>query len=358
MVGAVTMSTLAAGGQAVKYCGGRHVDTKWEGLVRRKLISLAMMSGLALTMCGPVFGQTESYPNRLIRIIHPYTPGGGNDLVARIIANALAERWHLNVIVEPRPGGGGVIGSDAVAKAAPDGYTLLLTSSALPMMAALGKPLPFDIPGSFAPIVIAASGQMVLVASNNAPYRSVAELTAYARTRPGRVPYSSVGVGSPHHLTMELLKSRIGIDLVHIPYKGAAPQMQDMVSGQVQVGFSSISSAIALLKSGSVQPLAVASVRRSALLPDTPTFIESGVAGFVAESWYGVLAPAGTPKPIIDRIAGEVTAIFADPALRERLADQDIVAVEGSDPASFLARIIDEAQMWRDVATRQNLKFE
>jgi tripartite-type tricarboxylate transporter receptor subunit TctC len=278
--------------------------------------------------------------------------------VARIIATGLSERWKQSVIVEPRPGGGGIIGADAVAKAPPDGYTLLVTNTALSMLPSLGKPLPFDVPGSFAPIVIATTGQWVLVASNNAPYRSIKELAAYARTRPGQIPYSSVGVGSPHHLVMEMLKSRLGIDLVHVPYKGAAPQMQDMVAGQVPVGFSSVSSAIALIRSGSVRALAVASAQRSAMLPDSPTVIESGIPDFVTDSWYGVLAPAGTPKPIIARIAAEVTAIFADPALREKLAVQDMIAVDGSDPASFSVRIAQETQMWREVVTKQGLKLE
>jgi tripartite-type tricarboxylate transporter receptor subunit TctC len=321
------------------------------------MVCLAAAISLVLPACG-AFGQSETYPNRLVRIIHQYTPGGGNDLVARIVANALSERWHQSVIVEPRPGGGGIIGADAVAKAPPDGYTLLVTNTALSMLPSLGKPLPFDIPRSFAPIVIATSGQWVLVASNNAPYRSIKELVAYAGSRPGEIPYSSVGVGSPHHLIMELLKARTGIDLLHVPYKGAAPQMQDMVGGQVPVGFSSVSSAIALIKSGSVRALAVASAQRSALLPDTPTVIEAGIADFVTDSWYGLLAPAGTPKPIVDRIGAEVTAIFADPALREKLAVQDMVAVEGSDPASFTARIAQEAQMWREVVAKQKLKLE
>ena len=326
--------------------------------MRKHMVYLAAAVGFVLPLCHPAFGQSETYPTRLIKIVHQYTPGGGNDLVARIIANGLSERWRQSVIVEPRPGGGGIIGADAVAKAPPDGYTLLVTNIALSMLPSLGKPLPFEIPGSFAPIVIATSGQWVLVASNDAPYRSIKELVAYAGARPGQIPYSSVGVGSPHHLIMEMLKSRIGIDLLHVPYKGAAPQMQDMVGGQVPIGFSSISSAIALIQSGAVRALAVASAQRSALLPDTPTFIESGVPDFVTDIWYGVLAPAGTPKPIVDRIAAEVTAIFADPVLREKLAVQDMVAVEGSDPASFTARIVRETRMWRDVVAQQKLKLE
>jgi tripartite-type tricarboxylate transporter receptor subunit TctC len=245
-----------------------------------------------------------------------------------------------------------------VAKAPPDGYTLLVTNVALSMLPSLGKPLPFDVPASFAPIVIATTGQFVLVVSSGAPYRSLKDVVADAATRPGQIPYSSVGVGSPHHLIMEMLKARTGIDLVHVPYKGAAPQMQDMVAGQIQIGFSSVSSAIAMIKSGSVRPLVVSGAQRSVMLPDTPTVMETGIPDFVADSWYGVLAPAGTPRPIIDRISAEVTAIFADPALREKLAVQDMTAAEGSDPASFTARIEKETRMWRDVVVRQKLKLE
>jgi tripartite-type tricarboxylate transporter receptor subunit TctC len=324
-----------------------------------KIPVASALVGLVLLASGvTAFGQAETYPNRLVRIVHQYTPGGGNDLISRIIASALSERWHQSVIVEPRPGGGGIIGADAVAKAAPDGYALLETNSALSVLPSLGKTLPFDVPGSFAPIAIVAVGQFVLVASNDAPYRSVKELVAYASARPGQIPYSSVGVGSSHHLIMELLKSKTGIDLVHVPYKGAAPQMQDMVGGQVPVGFSSVSSAIALIKSGSVRPIAVASERRSALLPDTPTFIESGVPGLAADIWYGLLAPAGTPRPIIDRIGAELTAVFAQPALREKLAGQDMTAVEGSTPASLARQIAEEAAMWREVVAKQKLKLE
>jgi tripartite-type tricarboxylate transporter receptor subunit TctC len=331
--------------------------------VRRHLFSALAAIAFMLPVCAagftpPAPAQADGYPNHLIKLVHQYTPGGGNDLIARIIANGLSERWHQSVIVEPRPGGGGIIGADAVAKAAPDGYTLLVTNVALSMLPSLGKPLPFDVPGSFAPIVIATTGQFVLVVSGDAPYRSLKDVVAAATARPGQIPYSSVGVGSPHHLIMEMLKARTGIDLVHVPYKGAAPQMQDLAAGQIQIGFSSVSSGIALIKSGAVRPIVVSGGERSVLLPDTPTVIESGIPDFVADSWYGLLAPAGTPKPIIDRIAAAVTAIFADPALREKLTVQDMTAVEGSDPASFAVRIAKEAQMWRDVVVTQKLKLE
>jgi tripartite-type tricarboxylate transporter receptor subunit TctC len=325
------------------------------------LFSLPAVIALTLWAClaiSPALAQSDAYPSRLIRLVHQYTPGGGNDLIARIIANGLTERWHQSVIVEPRPGGSGVIGADVVAKALPDGYTLLVTNVALSMLPSLGKPLPFDVPGSFAPIVIATTGQFVLVVTRDAPYRTLKDVIAAAAARPGQIPYSSVGVGSPHHLIMEMLKARTGIDLVHVPYKGAAPQMQDLAAGQIQIGFSSVSSGIALIQSGAVRPLAVTGDKRSPLLPETPTMIESGIPDFMVDSWYGVLAPTGTPKPVIDRIAAEVTAILADPALREKLAIQDMAPVERSDPASFAARIEKETQMWRDVVAKQGLKLE
>jgi tripartite-type tricarboxylate transporter receptor subunit TctC len=301
--------------------------------VRKQWFTASTAIAFMLSVYGTAFAQSDAYPNRLIKLIHQYTPGGGNDLIARIIANGLSERWHQSVIVEPRPGGGGIIGADAVAKAPPDGYTLLVTNVALSMLPALGKPLPFDVPGSFAPIVIATTGQFVLAVTGDAPYRSLKDVVAAAAARPG-------------------------VDLVHVPYKGAAPQMQDMVAGQIQIGFSSVSSAIAQIRSGAVRPIAVTGDQRSPLLPDTPTIIESGIPDFMVDSWYGVLAPAGTPQPIVGRIAAAVTAIFADPALREKLTVQDMMPVEGSDPASFAARIERETQMWRDVVVRQKLKLE
>jgi tripartite-type tricarboxylate transporter receptor subunit TctC len=321
----------------------------------RKHWLFAAAVALMLSACSAALA---AYPSRMIKLIHAYTPGGGNDLIARIIANELTKRWHQNVIVEPRPGGGSIIGTDAVAKAPPDGYTLLVTNVALSMLPSLGKRLPFEVPGSFAPAAIATTGQFMLVVTGDAPYRSFQDVVAAASARPGQIPYSSVGVGSPHHLIMELLKARTGIDLVHVPYKGAAPQMQDLAAGQIQIGISSISSGIALIQSGAVRPLAVTGDRRSPLLRHTPTMIEAGVPDFMVDSWYGVLAPAGTPQRIIERIAAEVTSIFADPALREKLAVQDMVPVDRSDPASFAARIAMETRMWRDVVAAQKLKFE
>ena len=321
---------------------------------------VALMAGLALApLPGAVaLAQSEIYPSRLIRIIHQYTPGGGNDLVARIIATALSERWHQSVIVEPRPGGGGIIGADAVAKAPPDGYTLLVTNTALSMLPALGKPLPFDVPGSFAPdrhrdlrpmgagrfqrrtlslaqgigrLCVRPAGPGRLFVGRGRLAASFDHGNAQSADRDRPLPRalqgcrpSDAGHGrrpGPGRILLGLLGDR------------ADPIRRGAGAGGAERG-------------------------GSALLPDTPTVIEAGIPDFVTDSWYGILAPAGTPKPIVDRLAAAVTAIFADPALREKLAAQDMVAVEGSTPASFAARIAQETRMWREVVAKQRLKLE
>jgi tripartite-type tricarboxylate transporter receptor subunit TctC len=318
------------------------------------------VAATALGASTAAFAQSETgaYPSHVVKIVHQYTAGGGNDYLARIAANGLAERWGQSVIVEPRPGGGGIIGADAVAKAAPDGSTLLLSANPLSILPAMGKSLPFEVPGSFVPITVVATGPFVIVANKDAPFRTINELIAYAKARPGQVAYASVGVGSPHHMLMELFKSKVGIDIVHVPYKGAASQMQDIVAGQILFGFSSISSTLAQVRAGAVRALVITGDKRSPLVPDAPTAEEAGLPDFEANSWYGLLAPAGTPDAIIEKVRADVTKIFSDPALQQKLIGQGFVPVTDSTPASFKAQIEREIPMWKDLVARQKLKFE
>jgi tripartite-type tricarboxylate transporter receptor subunit TctC len=326
----------------------------------RLLRSSALVAAALLGACAAAFAQSDTagYPSRTVKIIHQYTAGGGNDYLARIAANGLSERWGQSVIVEPRPGGGGIIGADAVAKATPDGYTLLLSANPLSILPAMGKPLPFDVPASFVPITVLATGPFVIVANKDAPFKTINELIAYVKARPGQVPYASVGVGSPHHMLMELFKSKVGIDIVHVPYKGAASQMQDIVAGQILFGFSSISSTLAQVQAGSVRALVITGDKRSSLVPDAPTATEAGLPDFEANSWYGLLAPAGTPAAIVEKVRADVTKVFSDPALQAKLVGQGFVPVTDSTPATFKAQIEREIPMWRDVVARQKLKFE
>jgi tripartite-type tricarboxylate transporter receptor subunit TctC len=320
----------------------------------------AVVAATVVGASSAAFAQSDkaAYPSHVVKIVHQYTAGGGNDYLARIAANGLSERWGQSVIVEPRPGGGGIIGADAVAKAAPDGYTLLLSANPLSILPAMGKSLPFDVPASFVPITVVATGPFVIVANKDAPFKTINELIAYARARPGQVAYASVGVGSPHHMLMELFKSKVGIDIVHVPYKGAATQMQDIVAGQILFGFSSISSTLAQVQAGSVRALVITGDKRSPLVPDAPTAEEAGLPDFEANSWYGLLAPAGTPAAIVEKVRADVTRVFSDPALQQKLIAQGFVPVTDSTPASFKAQIEREIPMWKDLVARQKLKFE
>ena len=326
----------------------------------RALRPSILVAASLLGACTAALAQSDSagYPNRVVKIVHQYTAGGGNDYLARIAANGLSERWGQSVIVEPRPGGGGIIGADAVAKATPDGYTILLSANPLSILPAMGKPLPFEVPASFAPITVLATGPFVIVANKDAPFKTINELIAYVKARPGQIPYASVGVGSPHHMLMELFKSKVGIDIVHVPYKGAASQMQDIVAGQILFGFSSISSTLAQVQAGSVRALVITGDKRSPLVPDAPTAAEAGLPDFEANSWYGLLAPAGTPAAIVEKVRTDVTKVFADPALQAKLIGQGFVPVTDSTPAAFKAQIEREIPMWKDLVARQKLKFE
>jgi tripartite-type tricarboxylate transporter receptor subunit TctC len=317
---------------------------------------VSKIAGMVITgvvlMCSVALGEATTYPNRTIKIVHLYAPGGGNDTVARLIGERLSAQWPKGVIVEPRPGGGGIVGSEAVVHAPPDGHTLLLASDALPIMPSILK-LHFDVPGSFAPIMKLGSVPFILVAAKEAPFRSLQEMIAYARAHPGTLSYSSVGVGSPHHLAMELLKDSFEIDLVHIPYSGGAPQMQDMIAGRVPVGFSSLAAAISLIEAGLVRPLAIASTHRSPRLPDVPTVQESGAPDFEIEGWYGLLAPAGTPTEIVQRIQLAVSNVLSDPPTREKLTAQGIAPTAESGPASFTALLSREVLLWRAILAKQ-----
>ncbi len=300
----------------------------------------------------------DAYPAKPIRFVVAFPPGGGTDIIARSIAQKLAERFAQQVVVDNRPGAGGNIGTDIVAKSAPDGYTILMGSAGpLAINASLFAEMPFDPIKDLAPVTLAASTPNVLVVHPSLPARTVKELIALARARPGEINFASSGHGTPAHLAGELFNSMAGVKLVHVPYKGAAPALADLLGGQVQLMFSTMPPALPHVKDGKLRALAVTSRKRSPAAPDLPTLDEAALAGFEANTWHGVVVPAGTPVPIIARLNREIVAILHLPEVVERLSGQGAEAV-GSTPAEFAAYIGSESVKWAKVVRESGAKAE
>ncbi len=269
----------------------------------------------------------QHYPSRPIRLLVPSTPGGSVDTLARAIGTRLSERFNQQVVVDNRSGAGGVIAGELTAKAPPDGYTLLMgTVASLASNVSLHKKLPYDPVRDFAPVTLAATQNLMLVVNPSLPAKNVKELIALAKAKPGLITFASAGSGAGGHLSGELFKLLAGIDLLHIPYKGVAPALVDVISGQVSLTFPSLISAMPQVKSGKVRALAVTGAKRSQTVPDLPTMQEAGVPGYESATWYGVVAPSATPRDIVAKLNGEIVAILKQPELRDRLA------ADGADP--------------------------
>jgi tripartite-type tricarboxylate transporter receptor subunit TctC len=285
----------------------------------------------------------DTYPERAVHWIVPYPPGSGTDIVARLLGERLADALGKPVVVDNKPGAGGAIGVEALSKAAPDGYTIgMADTGPLAINPALYPKLGYDPVKSFAPISNIALLPFLLVVNPSLPVKTTAELIAYAKAHPGQVNYASVGNGSSVHLATELFKKMAGIDMVHIPYKGSAPALQDLLGGQVSVMFVNLLSSQAYLKDGSLRALAVAPAKRLSALPDLPTVAESGVPGYDFVTWFGVLAPAGTPEPIVTRLNTEIVRILKQPDIRQRLIEQGGLEPVGSTPEEFRKLIAGE----------------
>jgi tripartite-type tricarboxylate transporter receptor subunit TctC len=273
----------------------------------------------AILLSGPVLAQ--DYPSRPVKIIVPFPAGGSNDIIARIVAQKLAERSGQTFIVENRGGAGGNIGAEAVANAEADGYTLLLTAPPpLTINGALYKKLPFDPAKAFVPVALIASVPIVLVVNPSLPTKNVGELIALAKAKPGTLNFGSSGMGSTNHLAGELLKSMAGIDIVHVPYRGAAPAMNDLLAGQIPFMFDNMPAVLAQVQGKAINAIAVASAKRADALPDVPTVAET-VPGFEASSWFGLVAPAKTPAPALAKLSSELEIILKMPDVKKRLAE-------------------------------------
>ena len=300
----------------------------------------------------------DAYPVRPIRLVVAFPPGGGTDIIARSIAQKLTERIAQQVVVDNRPGAGGNIGTDIVAKSAPDGYTLLMGSAGpLAINASLFAKMPFDPIKDLAPVTLAASTPNVLVVHPSLKAATVNELIALARAKPGEINFASSGYGTPAHLAGELFNSMAGVKLVHVPYKGAAPALADLLGGQVQLMFSTMPPALPHVKDGKLRALAVTSTKRSPAAPELPTVDEIALPGFEANTWHGVVVPAGTPGAIVARLNREIVAVLHLPDVVERLSGQGAEPV-GSTPEEFAAYIRAETVKWARVVRESGAKAE
>jgi len=298
----------------------------------------------------------QNYPSRPIRLIVPFPPGGTNELLSRIISQRLQEKWGQPVITENRPGAGGNIGADAVAKSAPDGYTLLFGTNTLTMNPFLVKQMPFDVQKDLAPIAMIATTPFIVVVNNDLPVRSVPELIAYAKANPGKLSFGSPGTGTPHHLGTELFKTMTGVNMVHIPYKGSAQALTDVMTGQLHLMWVTINVGMPLARTGKVRAIALGEPQRSATHKDLPTIAET-LPGYEVTAWYGVFAPAGTPAAIIDQLSAELIRVFQLPEVKERLAPLG-VEITTRDAAELRDIVASDLAKWRKVAAEAGLKPE
>lgn len=305
---------------------------------------------IASLFAATTFVHAQNYPSRPLRMIVPTAPGGGTDFTGRLVAAKLSESLGQQVVVENRGGGGGSVGADNAAKSTPDGYTLLLGSIATHAVnPALYKKLPYDHLKDFSPVSLIGTVPNAMVVHPSVPVKSMQEFITYAKANPGKINYGSSGVGSPPHLSMELLRSMTGINLVHVPYKGAGPALADLLGGQVQAMCTSLAGLINFIKSGRVRALGVTTAKRNPQLPEVPTIVESGVPGYEVTIWYAVFAPVATPKAIVQKLNAEMVKALNAPEMKERMALQGMDPAP-STPAELAAFVKAETVKWAKAA--------
>jgi len=323
-------------------------------LLRRAFESL-LIAGCVLGAALPAAAQ--QWPSKPITLIVPFPPGGTTDIVARPLAQKLSEALGQPVVVENRAGAGGTVGAAVAAKSAPDGYTFFAATVAHTMAPGLYKSLPYNFQTDFEPITITAFTPNILIVNPSVPAHSVKELIAYIKAHPGKVNYGSAGNGSTEHMSGELFRSDAKVDITHVPYKGGSPMMADLIGGQIQMAIETSGSAAPHIRAGKVRALAVTTATRSAAFPDVPTMSEAGLHGYEVTTWYGILAPKGTPKPIIDRMYAEIAKILKSPDMKSRLAG---IGAEpgGQTPAQFAKFIATETAKWTKVAKESGAKID
>ncbi len=320
----------------------------------RQCFALLALSLGAAPLCA---AQAEKFPARPLRIVVPSTPGGGLDVMARIMTPRLTEKWGTQVVVDNRAGAGGIIGTDIVSKAAPDGYTMLLVTTGFVTNPFLIKQLPYKTPQDFEPITIVGSTPVVLVAHPTLNVRTIKEMLALAKERPDKLTFGSSGQGSGGHLSMVLMQRVADVKFIHVPYKGAGASTAAIVGGEVNLLFTAPGAALTQVKAGRLRALAVTSAKRVGIMPDVPSVTEVGLAGCVVDGWYGLLAPAGTPKVLIDRIYNDVLTVMKLPDVAAKLQGAGF-ELDGRSPAQFKQYLQDEMKRWGGVIGEAGLRGE
>ncbi len=325
--------------------------------LRRGLAQALVIFTAACWAATPGAQGTAAYPQRNVQIVVPYTPGTGADIVARTLGPRLSERWNVGVIADNRPGATGNIGADFVAKAVPDGHIVLMTATSFGTTPALSAKLPFDPVKSFAPVIQIAASELTLVVHPQLPAKSIREFIQLAKRRPGQLFYASPGNGGPQHLTTELIKLETGIDIVHVPYKGMAGALTDLMGGNVQAMVSAIQTVSPQVRAGRLRMLAVMGERRSAAFPDIATMREQGLPALVVETWYGLFAPAGTPAGVVAKLNADINVLLQQAEVRDLLARQDMNTVGGS-AERFGEMVRSELARWARVVTAAKIKAD
>jgi tripartite-type tricarboxylate transporter receptor subunit TctC len=321
---------------------------------RRRFLQLAAGAGALPAVSRLAWAQ--AYPSRPVRIIVPFPPGGSNDIIARIIATPLGERLGKQVIIDNRPGAAAIVGTELAANAPKDGHTLLMAALSFAVNPSLHK-LSYDPIKGFVPIALLASGPIVLTVNAELPAKSVTELIALAKAKPGQLQYASAGVGTLTHLSAELFKLATGVDMLHVPFRGGGPANIDVIGGHTKLMFNNVPTAMPHIRSGKLRALGVSAAKRISALPDIPTIAEAGVPGFEATNWWGIVAPAGTPASVVERLHSEITAVQNSPDVHRTLAAEgaEIAQMSSAEFGSFL---VQEMNKWERVVKAANIKAE
>ncbi len=323
---------------------------------RRLALASQALAAIAL-VAASLPAQAQNWPDRPIKLVVPYPAGGNADNTARLLATQLSARLGQQVVVDNRPGGGGTIGAAAVAKAAPDGYTLLLDATAFTVNPSLFARLPFDAAKDFAPISLVMQAPLLLVVPAASPFKTVADVVQAAKARPGHLTYASAGNGGAQHLAGELFKQGAKMSMTHIPYRGGAPALTDLIGGQVDLMFSATTASGPFVKSGKLRALAISSAQRTPGWEQVPTVAESGLKGFQVNEWNGLFAPAGTPQAIVQRLESDTRAIVASPEMRQRFADMGVQGV-GSSAQEFKSFVQTETAKWAGVIRASGIRLD